>query len=353
MKIIHVSDLHLGSKIGSFPKEIANQRKNLIRQRFSYIVNFALKRNIKIIMLTGDIFDSDSPTKKDKDFFYEIIEKNPQIDFLYLKGNHDFSGTHDKTYPNLKLFDNEWKSYRDDNVVISGIELDESNFKSLYSTLMLDKKDINIVMLHGQIANNISPNNICLKYLEDKNINYLALGHIHKYQEGILENNSYYVYPGCLVGRGFDETGETGFVVLDIEDKVITHKFYVCNGDEINEFNVDVTNLKSINEIYNHIKKECNLLKDNIYRINLIGEIDGSIEDLVDDLTYQLKDDVYFLSLKDKTTKIIDIEKYKSDFSIRGEFVRNVLKLEDLDKNDKVKVINLGLRALDGKRFDL
>ena len=26
MKIIHVSDLHLGSKIGTFPKEIANQR---------------------------------------------------------------------------------------------------------------------------------------------------------------------------------------------------------------------------------------------------------------------------------------------------------------------------------------
>ena len=49
MKIIHVSDLHLGSKIGIFPKEIANQRKNLIRERFRYVVNYASQNNIKVI----------------------------------------------------------------------------------------------------------------------------------------------------------------------------------------------------------------------------------------------------------------------------------------------------------------
>ena len=137
MKIIHVSDLHLGSKIGTFPKEIANQRKNLIRERFRYVVNYASQNNIKVILLTGDIFDSDSPIKKDKDFFYEIIKDNSEIDFLYLKGNHDSNSAHNRTLPNLKLFNNEWKLYRYGNVAISGIEMDESNFKSLYSTLLL------------------------------------------------------------------------------------------------------------------------------------------------------------------------------------------------------------------------
>lgn len=208
MKIIHVSDLHLGSKIGAFPKEIANQRKNLIRERFRYVVNYASQNDIKIILLTGDIFDSDSPIKKDKDFFYEIIKDNSEIDFLYLKGNHDSNSAHNRTLPNLKLFNNEWKLYRYGNVAISGIEMDESNFKSLYSTLLLDKNDVNIVLLHGQVSNTIAPNNINLKSLNDKNINYLALGHVHQYQSGILENDTYYVYPGCLVGRGFDETGQ-------------------------------------------------------------------------------------------------------------------------------------------------
>lgn len=353
MKIIHLSDLHLGSKIGTFPKEIANRRKNLIRERFRYVVNYASQNNIKIILLTGDIFDSDSPIKKDKDFFYEIIEENSNIDFLYLKGNHDLNSIHNRTLPNLKLFKNEWTSYRYDNVVINGIEMDESNFKSLYSTLLLDKNDINIVLLHGQISNTIVPNNINLKSLNDKNINYLALGHVHQYQCGILENDTYYVYPGCLAGRGFDETGQKGFVVLDIEDKIIKHKFYVCDGEEINEITVDVTNAKSINDIYLIIKNKYLLSKDEIYRINLVGAINSDIEDLVEDLYLRLAKDVEYLSLKDNTVKTFDIEKYKDEVSIKGEFVRNVLKSNSLTDNEKVKVINLGLRALDGKEYDL
>lgn len=353
MKIIHVSDLHLGSKIGTFPKEIANQRKNLIRERFRYVVNYASQNNIKVILLTGDIFDSDSPIKKDKDFFYEIIKDNSEIDFLYLKGNHDSNSAHNRTLPNLKLFNNEWKSYRYDNVVISGIEMDESNFKSLYSTLLLDKNDINIVLLHGQVSNTIAPNNINLKSLNDKNINYLALGHVHQYQSGIFENDTYYVYPGCLVGRGFDETGQTGFVVIDIEDKTITHKFHVCDGEEINELTIDVTNAKTINEIYLLIKQNYLLSKDEIYRINLTGSLDSDMEDLVDDLSSRLRKEVGYLSIKDKTTKTFDISKYKDEVSIKGEFVRNVLNSKDLNDNDKVKVINLGLRALEGKEYDL
>ena len=353
MKIIHVSDLHLGSKIGTFPKEIANQRKNLIRERFRYVVNYASQNNIKVILLTGDIFDSDSPIKKDKDFFYEIIKDNSEIDFLYLKGNHDSNSAHNRTLPNLKLFNNEWKLYRYGNVAISGIEMDESNFKSLYSTLLLDKNDINIVLLHGQVSNTIAPNNINLKSLNDKNINYLALGHVHQYQSGILENDTYYVYPGCLVGRGFDETGQKGFVVINIEDKTITHKFYVCDGEEINELTIDVTNAKTINEIYLLIKQNYLLSKDEIYRINLTGSLDGNIEDLVDDLSSRLRKEVGYLSIKDKTTKTFDISKYKDEVSIKGEFVRNVLNSKDLNDNDKVKVINLGLRALEGKEYDL
>ena len=231
--------------------------------------------------------------------------------------------------------------------------MDESNFKSLYSTLILDKNDVNIVLLHGQVSNTIAPNNINLKSLNDKNINYLALGHVHQYQSGILENDTYYVYPGCLVGRGFDETGQKGFVVINIEDKTITNKFYVCDGEEINELTIDVTNAKTINEIYLLIKQNYLLSKDEIYRINLTGSLDGNIEDLVDDLSSRLRKEVGYLSIKDKTTKTFDISKYKDEVSIKGEFVRNVLNSKDLNDNDKVKVINLGLRALEGKEYDL
>ena len=92
MKIIHTADIHLGSRMDSkFNKEIANERKAELRNTFKRLVEYAKDNGVSLIMLCGDMFDSDRPFKKDKDFFYSVVTANPDIDFLYLKGNHDIS----------------------------------------------------------------------------------------------------------------------------------------------------------------------------------------------------------------------------------------------------------------------
>ena len=96
MKIIHAADIHLGSKLDSkFSKTISDQRKVEVRNTFKRLVEYANSNSISLIMLSGDIFDSNTPVKKDKDFFYNVIKNNPNITFLYLKGNHDVSNTND------------------------------------------------------------------------------------------------------------------------------------------------------------------------------------------------------------------------------------------------------------------
>ena len=67
-------------------------------------VEYANENNVSIILLSGDVFDSDKPYKKDKLFFYSIIEKYPNIDFMYLRGNHDSYEFNNQDYPNLKTF---------------------------------------------------------------------------------------------------------------------------------------------------------------------------------------------------------------------------------------------------------
>ena len=84
-------------------------------------------------------------------------------------------------------------------------------------------------MLHGEIGDTIGKNKIKLASLKNHNIDYLALGHYHTYTVGQIDERGTYVYSGCLEGRGFDECGEKGFVVLDVEEKVnhtfIPHSF--------------------------------------------------------------------------------------------------------------------------------
>lgn len=84
------------------------------------------------------------------------------------------------------------------------------------------KEDRNIILLHGQVSDTMGMDRIYLRRLRNKQIDYLALGHVHKHQEGKLDDRGKYAYSGCLEGRGFDEIGEHGFILLTVEDEIKT-----------------------------------------------------------------------------------------------------------------------------------
>ena len=85
MKIIHTADIHLGSKINTFPKDISDARKEELRNSFKRMVDFARNNEVQAIIISGDLFESDRPFQKDKDFFFSIVKK-PKISDI----NSDF-----------------------------------------------------------------------------------------------------------------------------------------------------------------------------------------------------------------------------------------------------------------------
>lgn len=354
MRIIHTADIHLGSKMDSrFSREISEERKNEVRNTFRRMVEYAVSDGVSVVMLCGDVFDSDSPFKKDKDFFYSIVGNNPDIDFLYLKGNHDIDDKLQEEIPeNLKLFSGEWTAYDYGSVTISGIELGAENASSYASSLRLAEDKTNIVMLHGQI-DDMGGGDIHLKKLKNKGIDYLALGHIHKPREGVFDDRGRYVYCGCPEGRGFDETGRHGFVELEIENGKMTYKFVPFAERTIEELDADISECKDAYSAYAKIKESVSFNKRNLYRINLVGEIGFDVDRLDTDLEKMLSDFCYFVSVKDKTVKKIDLSVYEKDSSVRGEFVRLVYADPTLDEKEKLLIINSGLLALDGKEIDL
>ena len=45
---------------------------------------------------------------------------------------------------------------------------------------------------------------------------YIALGHAHAFSGLRRAGDSFYAWPGCPEGRGFDETGDKGVIVADV-----------------------------------------------------------------------------------------------------------------------------------------
>jgi len=265
----------------------------------------------------------------------------------------------DELPSNLFVFNNrEWKSKRYDNVVITGVELDKQNNKGIYGKLILNSADINIVTLHGQesIYDNDKTEVINLTALKNRYIDYLALGHIHKYKRDRLDNRGIYCYSGCLSGRGFDECGRKGFVVLNINEDGISDEFIDFTTREFHEVSIDVSGvvgilateitIQRINESISSIPSE------DVVKIILCGDLDIDTEIDISKIKCMYKDRFYFMKIYDKTRVKIDFISYENDQTLKGEFVR-LMRGEDIPEELKNKIIELGLKSLRGEELEL
>ncbi len=356
MKIIHCSDLHLDSKLeANLDKEKAKQRRDEILYSFQNMVNFANNNDVKIIIIAGDLFDKNKVSVKAKNIVKDAILANKNIDFIYLKGNHDEENFITEEIPdNLKLFNkNEWISYRYENIVISGIEFGEKDSYEIYKSLMLNQNDFNIVVLHGQEANYEDKKDkteiINIKELKNKNIDYLALGHIHKYKLEKLDNRGIYCYSGCLEGRGFDECGEKGFVLLNIENNKLETKFIPNSIRTLEEVEVDISDTVTTTEVEKKINEKIEKIsKQNLVKIILVGKVDINSERDIDYLLKKYSEEFYYVKIYDKTTLKINYLDYENDASLKGEFIRMILR-ENLTEEEKKEIIITGLKALAGE----
>ena len=359
MRMIHCADLHLDSPMTTYlDRNKANERKQELLNGFIKMVEFAAANRVEVILIAGDMFDTKNVDRTTKNTVIYQIEKHPEIKFYYLKGNHDGDNFIDELIrvpDNLYLFDHQWKEYKEgENIRIYGIEQEENN-PYIYDELHLDKTKINIVMLHGQDTETGSkdPHSINLRALENKGIDYLALGHIHSYREGDLDGRGKYVYPGCLCGRGFDECGPHGFVIINVDEvnHRVQSKFLPLDSRNLYQVYVDVSGCSTTIEMIDKVAGKLIAYPESaLIKIVLKGNLDVECEKNLDYIQKTFESQFYFVKVTDETTLSLDLDKFAMDISLRGEFVRQVRKREDLDDNEKNIVIRYGLQILDGEK---
>ena len=363
MKFIHCADLHLDSKMNAnLDKESAKERKGEILHTFEKMVAYASRNNISAILIAGDMFDTKNISATTRNTVLYQINEHAEITFYYLKGNHDndnFLSGLDKIPDNLKMFGSSWTTYSeaDGKISVSGIELSAENAGSAYVSLILDSNKFNIVMLHGQEAEGASKDKseiINLKALRNKGIDYLALGHIHSYKKEQLDARGIYCYSGCLEGRGFDECGEHGFAVIDVDEKTgkYTHEFIPFAQRKLYTVSVDVTGCQTTAEMVSRTTgklQEAGCKDDSLVKIVLVGMLDVECEKDIDYLLSGFRNRFYFVKVYDETTLKIDIEDYMLDESLKGEYVRQVMADASIPEEDKKIIIRYGLQAIAGE----
>ena len=353
VKIIHCSDLHLDSAMEpNLSNEKARERSREMRRTFERMVDFAKENGVRAVIIAGDMFDTERVTSRTADFVFNTIKNTPEVDFLYLKGNHDEKNTIPNA-KNLKSFSSDWTSYRYENVLISGIELTAENSDRLYDDLTLSNEDVNIVVMHGQTSTATGAEEICLNKLKNKNIRYLALGHIHSYRKEKLDLDGEWCYSGCLEGRGFDECDEKGFVLIETKDNKLESQFVPFSARTLCEVQVDITGLVSVNDIIIAAKEASkDIDSKNLVKYVLRGNYTLETQKDILYITEALQDGFYFVKIKDESKLKLNEEDYSNDVSLKGEFIRTVMA-SDLEEEEKNQIILSGLQALMGEEITL
>lgn len=361
MKILHCADLHLDSKMTSnLDREKARQRKNELLYTFEKMIEYAADCDIKVILISGDMFDRSSISATARNAVISAIVNHSDIHFYYLKGNHDqdnFLASMDDIPANIFLFDEQWKCYEEGNICIYGLELNANNASGAYMSLNADPNRFNIVMLHGQESESVARDKaevIDLKSLRNKNLDYLALGHVHARKLEDLDRRAKYCYPGCLEGRGFDECGKHGFVVIDVEEDTgkYTCEFVDFAFRELYRIPVDVSQCMTSSEMIQKIDAkidEIDCCDRSLIRVELVGEVDVECEKDMEYISSHYANRFYFVKVEDHTKLSMNQQNYLLDESLKGEFVRMVMQDESICEEDKTTIIRYGMQVLAGE----
>ena len=240
------------------------------------------------------------------------------------------------------------------------------SFKEVYMkgeerfSLKADSNFINLMCIHGELRSDMGSdyNSITSGFIENSGMDYIALGHVHKRTDVGKIGNTYIAYCGCPEGQGFDELGEKGVYVGIISKDECSLTFTpVAKRMHISE-NIDITGMSNPSEIAEHIldiikQKYPDSFADNLYKIILTGEIPDSTVLSLAEISARLSGDLYFAKLRDKTEIKLDFESIAQENTLKGIFVKNMLKkLESATKEEKPLIksaLNIGIKAFSGE----
>ncbi|MCR4673595.1 MAG: metallophosphoesterase [Lachnospiraceae bacterium] len=360
MRLIHVADLHLDSTMESnLTSDKAKQRREELLDCFSDLIDYAEENQVEGILIAGDLFDKTRVRKIAKNRVLDEIKEHKDITFFYLQGNHDrcdfLQDIHLEEFPNLKLFEAaSWTSYEFKDVVITGREINADNVKTFSMNLVLDQANTNIVMLHGQESEYEGKDKaeiIPLGELRGKYIDYLALGHIHSYKKERLDDRGEYCYSGCLEGRGFDECGEKGFVLLDITDGKIQSSFVPFAKRIFHSVEIQLCEDDDMSTVLQKLRDHVRTIpKDDLVKIVLTGKTSVDFDVDLGRILREFGNQFYFVKVYNKSTIQVHYEDFINDKSLKGEFVR-LMEKQDMDETKKSLVVEIGMKALMGEEL--
>ncbi len=370
VKILHTGDIHLDSPFSRLDTARAEIRRNELRAAFTSMMTYVRVNQIDILLIAGDLFDSDFVTRETIGIILREFERCRARVFI-AAGNHD-PLTPDSVYAKEGIFPENvhiFKGEELEKVSIDELSVDVYGYSftsdRMYHTPFEDKKvedpdRLNILVGHGDTRSSssvycpVTENLIC-----SFGADYTALGHIHNAVPIKEKDGCVFGYCGCLEGRDFGETGVKGAVLVEADkngDKtgMSVKKIRFSRRRYENE-TLDVEGAETqaeIGEKINGFISDRGYGEETLLSLTLKGKVSPSLVINTDVLASRVEG-LFFFELSDGTVPGEDIGELESDITVKGQFYRELLSmLESENEEERLTAqaaLRYGLSALDGE----
>jgi DNA repair exonuclease SbcCD nuclease subunit len=199
-------------------------------------------------------------------------------------------------------------------------------------------------VLHGdptQVTSAYCP--ITTEQVKRSALDYLALGHIHK-GSSFRAGKTLCAWPGCPMGRGYDETGEKGVLVVTL-DETAEAEFIPLATPRFHDLEIPATT--ALEQLLPPVGN------DDFYRITFTGPS----EPLNLEKMYQEYARFPHLVLRDRTTPPVDLWGAAGDDTLEGMYfglLRDAMEQGDENVQHQVRLAaQISRQILDGQEVVL
>ena len=336
MKILHSADWHLDSPIIGRSEEQTQLLKNALLEVPHKVAAAARAEGCDLMFLSGDLFDGPHSPESMKALLDALEEV--AIPVFIAPGNHDFSAPW-LTAPwpnNVHIF----SSPAVESVALPQLDcrIYGAAFTGPDATSLLDGFTVSqsetfaLGVIHGDPTQATSPYNpITTEQIRNSGLDYLALGHIHKGGQ-LTAGSTLCAWPGCPMGRGFDELDSKGVLIVTLDH----------TGCETRFLPLDTPKFYALTCVAGADPKAAvaRLLpavgNQDFYRICLTGESEPL--DL-DGLEAQFRD-FPNLQLRDRTVPPVDLWASAGEDTLEGVYFRLLQQqLESADDETREQIL--------------
>jgi DNA repair exonuclease len=285
LKFIHCADLHLGSRfsgISAKDLELGKRLTESVFESFKRIVDTAISENVDLLVISGDVFDEENETPSTRYRFAKELGRL-KVPCMISLGNHDHKRSWEESIPfpeNVYVFPSEPTrkvlEINGEKIEIVGRSFPSRHTSENLAASLKGSVDLFTVAVVHCSLDSVSDENYAPCKLSDllgKNVDYWALGHIHKRSE--VYSNPHIIYPGNIQGRNPKESGEKGTYLVTVSNNSVSKLRFIPAQDilwqdlVVNIVGKDLFTV--VDEIKNKAKKGSILLLSMIGK----GEIDA------------------------------------------------------------------------------